>query len=107
MSDVEALFHILGPLTAFAVVGVLALVLRWAYGGSRTSLVERRPTPGGSSEYGLLVPISAPASVIESEMQRLRLEEAGIRATLVTTTDGARIMVFPEDERTARALLAD
>lgn len=106
MSDLQPLFHVLGPLTAFGLVGVLALVLRWAFGGSRrTSLVERRPRKGLSSEYGLLVAVSSPGSVIEAELQRRLLEDAGIRTTLVTTVEGPRLMVFPEHERIARALL--
>jgi hypothetical protein len=105
VSDVQSLFHVLGPLTAFGVVGVLALVLRWAFGGRPTSLVERKVRQGRSNEYGLLVAVSAPGTLIEAEMQRLRLEESGIRTTLVTTVEGPRLMVFPEHERVARALL--
>jgi hypothetical protein len=91
---------------AISVLGVLVLLLRWAYGGSgRSSLVERRPAVGRSSEYGLLVAISAPGTYVEGEMSRQRLEEAGIRATLVTTADGPRVMVFREDETVARQLL--
>jgi hypothetical protein len=97
--------YLIGPLTAFAVVGVLVLLLRWAFGGRSRSLVERRPTTGGSGEYGLLVPVAAPGTFVEGEMLRRRLEDAGLRATLVTTSEGPRVMVFPEDERVARALL--
>ena len=39
-------------------------------------------------------------------MSRQRLEDAGIRAQLVTTTEGPRLMVLREDETTARRLLA-
>ena len=105
MSDIQSLFHVLGPLTAFGIVGVLALVLRWAFSGRRTSVVERKPMRGHTDEYGLLVPVSSPGSVIEAELQRLRLEESGIRTTLVTTVDGPRLMVFPEHEPIARAVL--
>ncbi len=105
MSTADALFRFLGPLAALPVVAVLALLLRWAYGRGG-SLVERKPRVGRSSDYGLLVPVSAPGSVIEAELQRRRLEDSGIRATLVTTADGPRIMVFPEHERIARALLS-
>ena len=99
--------YLLGPLTAFAVVGVLMLLLRWAFGGRSTSLVERRPATGSSSEYGLLVPVAAPGTFVEGELLRRRLEEAGLRATLVPTAEGPRVMVFPEHERVARALLTD
>lgn len=94
-------------LLALATVGVLVLLLRWAYGtGRRSSLVERRPRTGRSDEYGLLVAIAAPGTFIEGAIHCRRLEKAGIRTTLVTTTDGPRIMVFREDETAARRLLA-
>lgn len=95
-------------LIAVLVLGVLMLLLRWAYAGDRRprSLVERRPRVGHSNEYGLLVAIAAPGNYIDGEITCRRLEEAGIRATLVTTVDGPRVMVFREDEPVARRLLA-
>ena len=92
------------PITGLLVVGVLALVLRWAFGGNQ-SLVERRPRRGRADEYGALVPVAAPGTHAEGEIARLTLVESGIRATLVDTSEGPRVMVFPEDARTARALL--
>jgi hypothetical protein len=93
---------------AVAALGVLVLLLRWAFGDGRrsSSLVAHRPTIGHSNEYGLLVAISAPSTYIEAEMSCKRLEEAGIRVTLVTTADGPRVMVFRENESLARQLLA-
>ncbi len=93
-------------ITSVLVVGVLALLLRWAYGGRSRSLVARRPSPGTADDYGLMVAIAAPGTFIEGEVDRQRLEAAGIRAQLVTTTDGPRLMVLEEDESTARRLLA-
>jgi hypothetical protein len=91
---------------AVLVVGLLALILRWAYGGRNRSLVERRSRPGSEDEYGLLVAIASPGTYIEGEVLRQRLEAAGIKAQLVTTNDGARLMVFRDDEPAARKLLA-
>ena len=93
---------------AVAALGVLVLLLRWAFGdGHRSSsLVAHRPTMGHSNEYGLLVAIAAPSTYIEAEMSCKRVEEAGIRVTLVTTADGPRVMVFRENESLARQLLA-
>jgi hypothetical protein len=95
-------------LLAVATVAVLMLLLRWAFGNGRhrTSLVARKPTVGRSNEYGLLVPIAAPGDYIQGELLCRRLEDAGIRTNLVTTADGPRVMVFPEDESIARQLLA-
>lgn len=93
-------------ITSVAVVGVLAVLLRWAYGGRSRSLVERRPRQGGAGDYGLMVAVAAPGTFIEGEVSRQRLETAGIRARLVTTNDGPRLMVLEEDASRARRLLA-
>jgi hypothetical protein len=93
-----------GPGVALLVVGLLALLLRWTFSHG-SSLVERPAAPGHEDEYGALVPVASPGSVVEAELLRLRLVDAGIRATLARTIDGPRVMVFPEQARTARALL--
>lgn len=87
-------------------VGVLALLLRWAFGGRSRSLVERRARIGGEGEYGLMLAIASPGTYIEGEVARRRLEDAGIRASLVTTADGPRLMVFRDDEVAARRELS-
>ena len=94
-----------GQLMAFAVVGVLALLLRWAFGRGR-SLVERPPRAGRTGDYGLLVAVASPGSYVEGELLRQTLLAAGVRATLATTTEGPRLMVFRGDERRARQVLA-
>jgi hypothetical protein len=91
---------------SFAAVGVLSLILRWAYSGSGRSLVERVSRPGAEDEYGLLVAIASPSTYIEGELMRQKLSDAGFRATLASTTEGPRLMVFDRDERAARRVLA-
>ena len=93
-----------GPLLALAAIGVIILLLRWAF-SSGHSLVERRPTRGTEREYGLLVTVAAPKTFVEAEVLRRKLEDAGLRATLAPTVQGPRVMVFPEDASVARALL--
>ena len=93
-----------GPLLALGATGVFVLLLRWAFAHGH-SLVERRPRQGAANEYGLLVTVAAPKTFVEAEMLRRRLVDAGLRATLAPTTEGPRVMVFPEDAATARALL--
>ncbi|MGZ4626469.1 MAG: hypothetical protein ACXV3S_09330 [Kineosporiaceae bacterium] len=93
-----------GPVLALGAVGVLTLLLRWAF-SSGHSLVERHPTPGKPDEYGLLVPVAEPPTFVEAEMMRRRLIDAGLRATLAPTTQGPRVLVFPEDVRAARLVL--
>lgn len=93
-----------GPLVALGVVGVLTLLLRWAFSSGK-SVVEHRPRVGGEGEYGLLVPVAEPPTFVEAEVMRRRLVDAGLRATLAPTTDGPRVLVFPEDVRSARLVL--
>lgn len=96
--------YAVGPLIAFAGLGLLVLLLRWAFsrGGSVVAAPAR---PGTPEEYGLLIPVAIPATYIEGEMLRRRLEDAGIKATLAQTVDGPRVMVWPNDESAARRIL--
>jgi hypothetical protein len=93
-----------GPAIALVAVALLVLLLRWTFrrGGS---LVERTPRRGPASDYGLLVPVAAPATFAEAELIRARLVGHGVRATLAPTTDGPRVLVFREEAAVARALL--
>jgi len=94
-----------GPLMAVGLIVVFVVVLRWAFGRG-TSVVAAPARPGAPNDYGLMVPVSFPGSYAEGEIQRRRLEDAGIRANLATTLDGPRVMVWPADESRARDALA-
>lgn len=100
----DSYHYAIGPTVALVVVAVLVLLLRWTFSHGR-SVVERRPERGSSSEYGLLEVVSAPATFVEAEVQRRTLVDAGIRATLAPTTDGPRVMVFPDQAGLARQVL--
>lgn len=104
MSSWGSASFLFGPILGFGAVGVLVLLLRWAFSGGR-SLVQRRPAPGSHTEYGLLVRVAAPATFVEAEMLRRHLLDAGLRATLAPATEGPAVMVFPEDEKNARLVL--
>lgn len=93
-----------GPVLALVAVGVLTLLLRWTFSHGH-SLVERRPSVGTPTEYGLLVPVAEPPTFVEAEVLRRRLEDAGLRATLAPTSEGPRVLVFPEDVKAARLVL--
>lgn len=95
-----------GPLVAIAAIAVLVLLLRWTFGRGH-SLVSRPARRGAENEYGLLVAVAAPSTFVEAELIRARLVAAGLRATLAPTTTGPRVMVFPNEEKVARALLRD
>lgn len=93
-----------GPVVALAVVGLLALLLRWTFRRG-SSLVAPPPRPGAPDDYGLLVPVASPSTFAEAEVIRARLVGHGVRATLAPTTDGPRVLVFRDEARVARALL--
>jgi hypothetical protein len=98
-------YSVVWGLAVFAVMGVFILVLRWAYSDRKDSLLSRRPRTGKEHEYGLLVPLAAPANRAEGQEIAAKLQAAGIRAALVATQDGLRVMVWPEDLARARDLL--
>ena len=96
--------YLYGPLITAVAVVLLVFLLRWTFARGR-SLVSRPSKSGAEHEYGLLVPIASPTTFIEAELLRAQLVAAGVRATLAPTTAGPRVMVFPADEKVARALL--
>lgn len=89
---------------AFAGIGVLILLLRWAFRRG-SSVVAAPPRTGSADEYGLLVPVANPTTYVEGEILRRSLEDAGVRANLATTLEGPRILVWPADEQRARDFL--
>ena len=91
-------------LSGFLVVGLLALLLRWAY-SNNNSLIERDKKIGSENEYGLLKVVTSPKNHIEGEMLRQKLLSVGIKATLSQTKTGPKILVFEEDLKIARATL--
>ncbi len=93
-----------GPLLALAALGGLALVARWA-SQSGTSLIEAPPRQGSAEEYGLMIPVASPASARASHDIAGQLNAAGVRCREVTTSEGARVMVWAEDVARARAVL--
>lgn len=93
------------PLVVIGGLAAMVLLLRWAFTPGH-SLVQRRPQSGDPDSYGLLTTVAEPGTMIEGEQQRRLLEDADIRATLVQTTAGPRLMVFPEHASLARALLS-
>ena len=82
----------------------LMLMLKWAFARGK-SVVERPSRIGDESEYGLMVAIAEPSNHIEGQLLKEKLKESGIRANLVQTSNGPRLMVSQEDQSIARALL--
>ena len=50
--------------------------------------------------------MASPGTYVEGEILRRTLEAAGVRATLASTLDGPRVLVFPDDAGRAREILA-
>ena len=91
-------------LSGFVVVGMLAVILRWAY-SNNNSLIERDKKIGSEDEYGLLKVAASPKNHIEGEMLRQKLLSVGIKATLSQTNTGPKILVFEKDLKIAKATL--
>jgi hypothetical protein len=88
----------------FAVLGVLIILLRWAFSRGQ-SVVERPRQVGNEDEYGMLEVVAAPGNFIEGEMLKQKLQEHGIKATLTQTKQGPRVLVFPNEVKAAAAVL--
>jgi hypothetical protein len=97
--------YVFGPLIGFAVIGLLILILRWAFGHGG-SLIPGPARRGPPTDYGLLVEVAAPRTAEDAQSVAERLTAAGIQATIAPTTAGRRIMVWPADEGRARDLLS-
>jgi len=83
---------------------VLIPLLKWTFARGK-SVVERPARIGSEDEYGLLVAIAEPSNHIEGEMLKQLLKDSGIRANLVQTTNGPRVMVQRDEAQAATALL--
>lgn len=94
-----------GPVVAMIAIGILVLILRWAFSSKKSSVVAAAARPGTEGDYGMLVPVASPSNYVDGEILRRRLEAAGIRANLATTLDGPRVLVWPTDERRAREVI--
>ncbi len=101
---------ILQVLIAFAVIGLFALVLRWAFrhdSKTRSALAEldraAEAPSGDPDDFGLLSTVAVVESQDEATRLRRVLGDAGIRATVSGTRDGRhRVLVFRSEVNRAR-----
>lgn len=90
--------YLWGPVMVLAVVGVLALVLRWIYGTARPV-----PPPRDDGDFGLLRELAIVRGQGEANALRAVLGDSGIRSTTVPPGLGAVVvMVFAADLDRAR-----
>jgi len=106
MSSWGSYSSLYGPFMALLVIGLLVLILRWAFGHG-SSVVEQPARPGSPEQYGLLSAVAAPGTYIEAELIAQQLAAGDIRATVAMTNDGPRVMVWPHDLDRAREVLAN
>lgn len=101
----NAYSYLFGPLLAFGGLGLLIVLLRWAFRRG-VSVVAAPGKPGNPDDYGMLVPVASPLTYIEGEVLRRHLESSGIRSNLAQTVDGPRVLVWPADADRARVALS-
>jgi hypothetical protein len=100
-----SLSYIAGPVIAIVVMVLLALFMRWAFGGSSTGgMRRRRPSP---SDDGLLTRVATLSRRESALALRAVLSDAGIRSTVrFPEAHRADVLVFPEDAPRAREVVA-
>ncbi len=103
MAVADNLHYAAGPVVVFAVLALLALFMRWAFGTGSGS--PRRPsTP---ADDGLLLRVATTSSREAALALRAILSDAGIRSTIrYPGAHRAEVLVFPEDADRARSLAA-
>jgi hypothetical protein len=107
MVSVFADHYFLFPVVALAFVGVMVLLLRWAFSRPKGgSLVRRNDyTPANRDTFGLLVDVHTYPSYNEARVRAAMLRDFGIKATTAHTTEGWSVYVWPADEVAARGFL--
>lgn len=108
---VSSYHFLVGPVVALATVGLLALVLRWAFStdhrDERRDREARRRARIAGGDYGLLVPIRTVAAAGDAESLQALLVARGIRATVGAAPQGGWVvLVFRSERHAAERLLA-
>ena len=96
----SSLHYLVGPAIAFAVLALLALFMRWAFGSSTAR--PKTPPPAGDELLTRIATLSRRESALAL---RAVLSDAGIRSTVrFPAAHRTDVLVFPEDADRARAL---
>jgi hypothetical protein len=99
----SSLHYLVGPVIAFAVLALIALFMRWAFGTG--SGPPAAPPP--DEDDGLLTRIATLSRRESALALRAVLSDAGIRSTVrCPDPHRAEVLVFPEDADRARTLAA-
>jgi hypothetical protein len=98
--------YFLFPVVTLALIGAVILLLRWAFSGTKGSLVRRTDySPADRDTFGLLVDVHTSSTYAEARRTVSLLADRRIKATAARTTDGWSVYVWPADEPAARAIL--
>ena len=104
VSGTTAFLEMLG---ALAVVGLMALALRWTWGTGKSVPTARLADPDDPTNFGLLEEVSRVPSPTAAEVLSSRLRGAGIRSTVSRAEGGGyRLLVFPDDLVPAKIVLS-
>ena len=99
-----SLSFLYGPLFALLGIGVLVLFLRWGWTRGK-SVVGASTRPGPPDSYGQLEVVASCDNLVEAEVLKLALKDAGIQATVANTTEGPKVYVWPKDRVVAKNIL--
>lgn len=99
-----SLSFLYGPILAFLGLGILILFLRWGWTRGK-SVVGASSRPGDPENYGQLEVVASCANLVEAEVLKLALKEAGLQATVANTTAGPKVYVWPKDREIAKSIL--
>jgi len=98
--------YVVGPLIAFAVVAILAAVLRWTFDADVTRTQEKIFAAKHGGDYGLLRVVGVADDILEARAIKERLAEAGIRATFAVAPAGhVNILVFESQLAAAKQVM--
>ncbi len=94
--------YVVGPLVAFAVVAILAAILRWTFNADMTRAQERLY----GTDFGLLRVVSVADDMLEARALKERLAGAGIRSTFAMAPGGrVNVLVFESELMAARQVM--
>lgn len=105
MPNWDAYSFVFGPLMAFFIVGLFALILRWAFAPG-SSLVTAPIRPSDPTDYGLLDVVCLVKDPHHGAAQVRELAAQGVKANLIYTTAGLALMVWPKDLQKAKEVLS-
>jgi hypothetical protein len=102
--EAGSLHYAVGPIVVVAVLALLGLFMRWAFGTGGSHRPRPRPSV---TDDGLLTKVATLSRHQSALALRAVLSDAGIRSTLRSpSADRTVVLVFPEDAARARALAA-